>query len=241
MIRVQVLSDLHFEFHRDGGESFLQELDPADVDVLVLAGDVCVGVPHLQQVLPRLAEIYPDIVYVFGNHELYHSSFKEFRQKLKSLDGIRNLHILDSKTVVIKGQRFVGTPLWFPDEVGNDLWANAIADFEEIEGYDEVVYQENRLSRRFLEWNLTSDDIVVTHYLPSERSVDPDFLNSPLNRFFVCPMDDLIDKIQPKLWIHGHTHKSMDYLAGNTRIVCNPLGYPHEINREFRDYFVLEV
>ena len=42
-MRLQLLSDLHFEFHRDGGRSFVDSLDPGGIDVLVLAGDIAVG------------------------------------------------------------------------------------------------------------------------------------------------------------------------------------------------------
>ena len=28
-----------------------------------------------------------------------------------------------------------------------------------------------------------------------------------------------------KLWVHGHTHESMDYELGGTRVLCNPRGY----------------
>lgn len=28
-----------------------------------------------------------------------------------------------------------------------------------------------------------------------------------------------------RLWIHGHTHDSFDYLLNGTRVVCNPRGY----------------
>jgi len=34
-----------------------------------------------------------------------------------------------------------------------------------------------------------------------------------------------MDHPQIKLWIHGHTHESFDYMVGDTRIVCNPRGY----------------
>ena len=34
-MRIQLLSDLHFEFHRDNGRSFVESLDPDGVDVLV--------------------------------------------------------------------------------------------------------------------------------------------------------------------------------------------------------------
>jgi hypothetical protein len=30
---------------------------------------------------------------------------------------------------------------------------------------------------------------------------------------------------QIKLWTHGHTHETFDYVVGETRVVCNPRGY----------------
>jgi hypothetical protein len=36
------------------------------------------------------------------------------------------------------------------------------------------------------------------------------------------------------LWIHGHTHESVDYFVNSTRVVCNPRGYaPMELNESF--------
>ena len=35
-------------------------------------------------------------------------------------------------------------------------------------------------------------------------------------------------------WIHGHTHDSVDYEIGATRVVCNPFGYKNKkTNHEF--------
>jgi len=35
----------------------------------------------------------------------------------------------------------------------------------------------------------------------------------------------LIHARAPDLWVHGHVHRAADYLAGRTRIVCNPRGH----------------
>ena len=72
-MRVQLLSDLHLEFHRDGGKAFLKSLDPSGVDVLVLAGDVDVAAGGLLQSLTSICRLYRDssVVYVAGNHEFY--------------------------------------------------------------------------------------------------------------------------------------------------------------------------
>ncbi|MGD5643834.1 hypothetical protein QUT23_22580, partial [Xanthomonas citri pv. citri] len=29
-----------------------------------------------------------------------------------------------------------------------------------------------------------------------------------------------------ELWLHGHVHANRDYVAGDTRVVANPRGYP---------------
>ena len=65
--------------------------------------------------------------------------------------------------------------------------------------------------------------VVVTHHLPSWRSVAPRFLRAPSNAAFASDLDALFDPVT--LWIHGHTHHSFDYQAGRTRIVANPRGY----------------
>jgi predicted phosphodiesterase len=73
-MRIQILSDLHFEFHRDNGRSFVETLDPAGVDALVLAGDISVG-DDLPEALGLLCRRFHDaaVIYVHGNHEFYYA------------------------------------------------------------------------------------------------------------------------------------------------------------------------
>jgi len=47
-------------------------------------------------------------------------------------------------------------------------------------------------------------------------------------------MDDYILEHKPNVWIHGHLHNTTLYKIGDTRIICNPLGYPYE-NMNKRD------
>ena len=70
--------------------------------------------------------------------------------------------------------------------------------------------------------------VVVTHHLPSEKSVHPRYANSELNPAFTSRIDDTIGLAD--LWLHGHTHESCDYLVEGAngqvaRVVCNPRGY----------------
>jgi hypothetical protein len=75
---------------------------------------------------------------------------------------------------------------------------------------------------------LPPTDVVITHHMPSALSVHEKYTDDALNLFFLCEMDDVILDLKPKLWIHGHTHVPFDYKLGDTRVLCNPKGYPRE-------------
>jgi len=108
------------------------------------------------------------------------------------------------------------------------LWEHRqyLNDFHVINGgFTDWFPQLNQESRQFLQETVQADDVVVTHHIPTYRGVHPDYEGSNLNYFFLCDMDNLIQQAQPKVWIYGHTHDSMDFTIGDTRLVCNPFGY----------------
>jgi len=238
-MRIAILSDLHFEFHRDGGSEFISTLKFNGIDVLILAGDIVTPAEKIPNILERFCNRYETVVYLPGNHEFYRSSFPEVK-KIFDFISISNLHILDNKTTTINGQRFVGTTLWFRDQPDYNRLYKCLADFQEIKDFRNHVYEKNRLAIEFLNHEVNSSDIVITHHMPSKKSVHPKFTNSSLNRFFVCELDDLINERQPKLWVHGHTHESCDYYINKTRIICNPLGYPNE-KSSIRTNLLIEI
>jgi predicted phosphodiesterase len=69
--------------------------------------------------------------------------------------------------------------------------------------------------------------VVVSHHLPSWRSVAPAFARSVSNAAFVSDLDDLVGR--STVWIHGHTHSSHRYAVGGATLVCNPRGYPRHL------------
>ncbi len=241
-MRAQLLSDAHLEFHSDGGRRFIVSLDPRDVDVLVLAGDICAG-DRAGATLAALCARFPEVVYVYGNHELYGSDFDSLRGALAhAARGNPNLHVLDCGVAEIGGVRFVGTPLWFPFQEDNHKYQAALNDFRLIADFSSRVYEEHERATRFLSANLREGDVVVTHHLPSRKSVPPCYVDDPLTRFFVAPMDELIRRARPRLWLHGHTHDSADYHLGSTRVVANPTGYhPFALNESYEEKLVIEL
>jgi hypothetical protein len=70
--------------------------------------------------------------------------------------------------------------------------------------------------------------VVVTHHGPTHMSIEPQYAGSPLNPCYVSNWGDRIAYGGPKYWFHGHTHSPRDYMCGETRVICNPYGYPGE-------------
>ena len=226
-MKLRVLSDLHFEFHRDGGRSWIADQRDAGWDVLVLAGDVTT-VLWFEQVFAWFREAAGSrpIVYVPGNHEYYGSSVADVRKGLAALgEADPLLHVLDNRSVVIEGQRFVGSTLWFRHSGRRERADRMLNDFQQIGGFRPWVGVQADRSAAFLAREVRCGDVVVTHHLPHEGSVAPQFRGSALNRYFVHDVGSVVEGSGAALWIHGHTHVSCDYRAGQTRILCNPFGY----------------
>jgi len=245
-MRIQIMSDLHLEFHADRGKSFIDSLDFDGTDVLVLAGDIsnAHGIVFALEQFSR--KFKKRILFVAGNHEYYGSSKKDVDRAISNCIArgptgrVSHAEFLNRDFVHHDHEpRFVGTTMWFKDLKGPD-WA--MNDFVQIEDFRGWVYDENRKDESFLEKNIYEGDIVITHYLPSYDCVDSKYKDSNLNCFFVNEMSHVIKKQKPKLWIHGHTHESVDMNIGDTRIICNPFGYlAREENPRFNQKLIVEV
>ena len=241
-----IVSDLHFEFHADGGAALTSSLP--GTEGIIVAGDLS-SASGLKDALLLLLNKYKEVVFVCGNHEFYGSSVKDLHESLYRLQNevektpnIGNLHILNNTTTTIEGQRFIGTTLWFPELEGIRTKHNFLSDFYQIKNASDDLYRENKTAVAFLSREIRSDDVVITHHLPSYSSVHPQWAASPYNCFFVCDLTEFIEDRQPKVWIHGHTHSSMDYKIGNTRVFCNPFGYAlREENFRFDSNKILKL
>ena len=246
-MKIQVMSDLHFEFHNDGGKSFVDSLDPSGVDALVVAGDMGTRI-CLDWGIKALCAKYPLVLYVAGNHEYYHTTREKVDESLDVLSyQLNNFVLFEDTTRTICDRVVLGATMWYRDHPMNAAYETSgnIGDFKYIGGnFKDWVYKQNEESLVYLEDQLSLGvDLVITHTLPSHLSVPAEYVGSDLNRFFVCDVEKLIYEYQPKLWIHGHTHDSCDYKIGNTRVVCNPFGYAniHQVNPNYVEKLTLEV
>lgn len=76
--------------------------------------------------------------------------------------------------------------------------------------------------------------VVVTHHAPSARSLLPNstpkdmatYAYQQTDPFYASHLDYMMLGVDaPNIWIHGHTHISMNYNIGLTRVRSNPKGY----------------
>lgn len=245
-MRIQILSDLHFEFHKDGGKAFVNGyLKPKGVDVLVIAGDIDVA-GHHYDAFSTITKAYPDarILFVPGNHDFYGSSIRQGVRDIHfAARKFPNLTVLYNKMVIINGIQFLGTTLWFRRSPGYEIYRYEMNDFRAISDVDPGAFKENKKALRFLRWHLNRKSFCITHHVPTPNSTPPQYKLSNINMFFVTDLTKLILAREPRLWIHGHTHNSFNYTLGNaTHVVCNPLGYlGSEINPEFLPNMMIDT
>ena len=83
--------------------------------------------------------------------------------------------------------------------------------------------------------------VVVTHHSPSLCSVPERWKADRLTPAYASNLDALFREMQPCLWVHGHIHHRADYTIGNTRVVCNPRGYPDEPVADFEPGLIVEL
>jgi len=239
MAIVQVVSDLHLEFHRPASQKrLIEEIHEPGVDVLVIAGDLCT-LDRLAWALGHFCRLYPHVVYVLGNHEFYGSSVGGVLQEMAWItQQLPNLHWLDNSIVKVAGVRFIGGTLWFtkPKNALRSEWVLRMNDHRMIKGLEPWAHEQNQACVELLQQVLPTD-VVVTHYMPSEVCVSPWYKGSPLNHFFVHDLTPLIEERGPALWAYGHTHDRATHVVGKTLLVGNPLGYPGEREHEARGRF----
>jgi Icc-related predicted phosphoesterase len=233
-VRIAYTSDLHLDIHGDCGKCFLNKLEVPECDLLVIAGDL-VDVSQqlsLRKAFQTFCNKARNVLYVTGNHESYHSTLDiseaRIREAVKPFPQIKI--VSKAETFEIEGVLFLAGTLWFQDYLDQYLYKRFLNDFAMIKNLEPEIYNRNKEFDIALHGIKDEPCVVVSHHMPSYRSVNWKFAKSCINRFFVGgEFDSVIADSKIKYWIHGHSHDRVGYTIGNTKIVSNPLGYPNEI------------
>jgi predicted phosphodiesterase len=252
--RFRVFSDLHLEFTD-------WTPPPAEAEAILLAGDVAVGIQGIQWARNTFGDL--PIVYVPGNHEFFGLQLPEALEALREEARRYEVHFLDGDACVISGTRILGATLWTDYELyGSEpadvdrAMADAVAagemnDFRMIKWSDgdllkpELVREIHLTMAQWLADRLAEPfdgpTVVITHHLPHRLSIHPRYEGKRDNPCFASDLDHLV-RAPVALWVHGHTHASMDYTVNGTRVICNPRGYvPREPNPSFDPVGIVEL
>lgn len=252
-MRLLILSDLHVEFG-----PFVPPAD-LDFDAVVLAGDI-----HVKgQAAEWAMQTFPDkpVILVLGNHDYYGGNLEYTWSQAQAACAGSKVHLLHNSSVALDGVRFLGGTLWTDYMLhGNRPLAMGdaqrfLSDHRRIlttgnaTARPEHMAAEHEKTRSFLARELDEPfdgpTVIVTHHLPSSRCISPRYLGLPasrLNPAFASSMDHLMGP-PVGLWIHGHTHDSVDTHISGTRIICNPRGYlgSSDENPSFNPALVVEI
>lgn len=246
---IQVCSDLH---------GYLPQISPA-ADLVIFAGDVATTPGKVLDMFTNVRKTSKAIIiYVLGNHEyydnIYPDSIASYRHSINDLTGV---FLLENEEALANDISILGCTLWtdYDNQRGIAQAVFGLNDFELISAVDgnkfRKVLPEDFLkahyeSKKWLEKKLKFNKengiktIVVTHHMPSFSLISSQFKGSPLNGAFATNCDALITEYEPALWIYGHTHGFKDVNLGNTRCVCNPVGYCGETTH-YKEKYTVEV
>jgi predicted phosphodiesterase len=245
---IRLVSDIHLEFGNPWEEA-VPEMPEDPETVLVVAGDVASGVDacdFLQQVSSR----FQHVLYVMGNHEFYrgndlHLLAADIKEELSDFPTV---DLLDNDTVVVGGTRFIGSTLWTDmedeDPTAMILIEQGMNDYRQIRKNGRRITAEDtiavhKLAVAFIDSELAIEHdgptVVVTHHLPSFKSVHSMFRQMPaaaINGGFCSNLEWLLEKHDIDYWFHGHTHQTVSYEIAGTKVRMNPLGYGSVHNLE---------
>jgi predicted MPP superfamily phosphohydrolase len=188
---------------------------------------------------------YREVVMVMGNHEHYGFNYQKTYPHIAS-QLPDNVTLLENQTHTIDDVTFVGCTLWTDMNQSDPLtmfhMKSSMNDYRQVTMFNEVKNVYHRLtpektvedhykSKQFIEETVKDKFdkkfVVVTHHAPSKSSIKPQYAeNHLMNGAYSSDLSKFIlENPQIKLWTHGHTHDTFDYMIGSTRIVCNPRGY----------------
>jgi len=221
-----------------------EPMTPYPPEIIKTLGSRQAAAQRFRDFLKRCSFQFPHVIYVAGNHEFYHgrwkSSIKHLRDECAKFP---NVYFLERDTKIIDDVVFVGGTLWTDMNKHDPLTLHSVRDmmmdyriikndekgFTNLKPTDTVLRHRETLQyiKHVVDENKDKKCVVVGHHTPSFQSCHPQYATEYLmNGAYHSDLSEVIlDRPQIKLWTHGHTHNSFDYMIGDTRVVCNPRGY----------------
>lgn len=251
-MKIQFASDIHLESRR----GFL--IEPTDSDIIVLAGDIGVGMKGIEFAAMQTRIHNKPVIYIAGNHEYYRYDYDELLLAMRSFaDTIPLLHFLENDEFIYQGVRILGTSLWtdyigdgsLPQEINMAFIEVSLNDHRLIKRGNRPFLPEDALSlheeskawlTKKLDEDFDGQKLVITHHAPSLITQHLHYDYGPMSTGFLSDLDNLVSKAD--LWIYGHSHSNIDTMIGKCRLVSNQTGYKYEdIPIPFNPNWVIEL
>lgn len=256
-VNLLLASDLHVDVGayplRDRINKALD--DGAQIDAVVLAGDLCESdylggpVAYAQREVPS----HLPVAFVPGNHDFYKGRYGTLvNQWLAQAKG-SHVHVLVEEEMVVANPYreeivLLGTPLWsnlasMGPLVESDLRRGIhrqISDFAVMLGSQGEAWNVQQMLAQFEKGQLFLEKglsraaladgrrrVVVTHFGPHRESIAPRWRGVDISAYFINHLPELVERAD--LWLHGHTHEACHYQVGEEPdrglVVCHPRGY----------------
>lgn len=235
-MKLQMVSDLHCNW----------TYVPQGADALLIAGDFGNGIAEIVKQMRLITDI--PVFFVLGNHDYYGEVTQDVVPLLKAIieAHAKNWTLLENDVVEHDGVRFIGTTLWTDCGGPDQQWFVKQA----IKSWPDFVYTKWATAEGIVRHKLVEDlhaqykvaedflygalckpydgkTVVMTHFVPvKDKATHPKYEGSIANHYFAVDLEYLMG--EPMLWQFGHTHDTYDFMIGDTRLVCNPVGYKGE-------------
>ena len=178
--------------------------------------------------------------------------------KIKQSARGTNIHVLENESISIDGITFHGSSLWTDFELLGDPRVAGFECQQKMNDYHFIkrdpsysklrsvdMHVMHKESLQWLEKSLSEStsktNVVVTHHAPSIKSIPEKYQVELVSAGYASNLESFIQKARPDIWIHGHILEACDYYIGQTRVICNPKGYPGETAAGFRDNLIVEL
>ncbi|MCK4703906.1 MAG: metallophosphoesterase [Gammaproteobacteria bacterium] len=265
-MKIQLLSDLHNEFLRNGKQNsdhkWTGSIPETEADIILLAGDIDTGTQGVEWAITESERLAKNIIYVPGNHEFYGHEYKSLKEKIAKKTADTSVHCLDYGVHVQEDVRFIGATLWtdykadvsVPQDLAMYYVEKALADHKLIKYNSDNTYRKFKpqdalaIHKKELSWlekeiakPHKGKTVVVTHHGPHPICQHPEYPVSEISSAFHSDLSSLIENSDIDIWAFGHTHANLDSVVTSTRIISNQAGYPGENVNGFNAGMVIDV
>ena len=257
MTKIHIISDIHLESNRNYTH------EQPECDLILMSGDLHPGGGYSTGIKWLAKTFNKPVVYIAGNHEYYTYPFtmNEVDDSIKiyiDREKTNKIHFLQNDVFSFNNLRIIGSTLWtnfdlcgtpkesmaYAERRMNDYFSSSY-NTKGVFLTPEDTKNEHDMAIEFLVEELSKPfkgkTIVMTHHCPHPKSIHEKYSNDKLNPAFASDLSNIIEKMEPQYWIHGHTHSSFDYKIFNTRVICNPLGYGVDSDRSENPNFIKDL